>query len=156
MYAVFPKVNGQVWFNDVKKFVCPAPVRYVIPVNPAEGIIMISYTDGKDAEYWIKAIKNKGESSVIKELMKQVRDLFPSKIIPEPSYFKIHSWSDGCSYWTPGDYDFNKVSKASVRPLPKSMPGVYMCGESWAYAQAWVKCAIDQAEHALDALYEDN
>ena len=155
MYAVFPKVNGQVWFNDVKKFVCPAPVRYVIPVNPAEGTIMISYTDGKDAEYWMNTIKKKGEDSVIKEVMKQVRDLFPNKTIPEPSYFKIHAWSDGCSYWTPGDYDFNKVSKASVRPLPKSMPGVYMCGESWAYAQAWVKCAIDQAEHALDALYED-
>jgi hypothetical protein len=124
-------------------------------MNPEQGTIMISYTDGADAEYWIKKIAASGEPAVFNEVMKEIRALFPKLTIPAPLYFKIHPWSDGCSYWTPGDYDFNKVSKASVRPLPKSMPGIYMCGESWAYAQAWVKCAIDQADHALNALYED-
>ena len=44
----------------------------------------------------------------------------------------------------------NKVSKESVVPLADTMPGVYMCGESWAYNQAWVECAIDQAKHAVN------
>ena len=155
MYAVFPKVNGSIWFANMKKFVCPKPIRYVIPMDPEQGTIMISYTDGADAEYWIKKLESKGESAVFDEVMKEIHDLFPHISIPAPLYFKIHPWADGCSYWTPGDYDFNKVSKSSVKPLRDSMPGVYMCGESWAYAQAWVKCAIDQADHALNALYED-
>ena len=99
----------------------------------------------------MNAIEKKGEEEVQREVMRQIRELFPEKFIPIPVYFKIHPWSDGCSYWTPGDYDFNKVSKASVVPLPDTMPGVYMCGESWAYNQAWVECAVDQARHAVNA-----
>jgi protoporphyrinogen oxidase len=152
MYAVFPKVKGKpMWFEGLPKFVCPPPVRYVLPINAAKGIIMISYTDGKDAEYWMNAIEKKGEEEVQREVMRQIRELFPDKYIPKPVFFKIHVWSDGCSYWTPGDYDFNKVSKASVVPLPDTMPGVYMCNESWAYNQAWVECSIDQARHAVNA-----
>jgi len=157
IYAVFPKVKGHVWFEGIHKFVCPKPVRYVLPMDPRKGTIMISYTDGDDAEYWLQIMKRDNHMALIQaEIMEQIRGLFPEKDIPEPTFMKIHPWSDGCSYWLPGDYDFNKVSKASVKPLPKSMPHLYMCGESWAYEQAWVKCAIDQAEHALDAFNADS
>ena len=86
--------------------------------------------------------------------MKQIRSLFPNIQIPDPLFFKVHPWSDGCSYWTPdpnGPYDFNKVSKASVKPLP-DMPNLYMCNESWAYEQCWVKCSIDQAQKVIDII----
>jgi len=154
IYAVFPLKNGVAWFHGVNKFVCPKPVRYVIPMNPKMGTIMISYTDGEDAEYWMNLISKSGEDEAMRQIMEQIRMLFPNKQIPDPTFQKVFSWLEGCSYWTPGDYDFNKVSKKSVRPL-KSMPGVYMCGESWAYNQAWVQCAIDQADHALAAFDYD-
>ena len=156
IYAVFPNTGGKMWFEGMAKFVCPKPVRYVIPINPKQGIIMISYTDGEDAEYWIRKMKGPNHiEQITGEIMGQIRGLFPDIKIPDPTFLKIHPWADGCSYWTPGDYDFNKVSKASVKPLPKSMPGLYMCGESWAYNQAWVQCAIDQAVHAIDAFVAD-
>ena len=156
IYAVFPNVTGKMWFEGMAKFVCPKPVRYVIPINPKQGTIMISYTDGEDAEYWLRKMKGPNHiEQITDEIMKQIRALFPDIKIPDPTFLKIHPWADGCSYWTPGDYDFNKVSKASVRPLAKSMPGLYMCGESWAYNQAWVQCAIDQAIHAIDAFDND-
>jgi hypothetical protein len=154
IYAVFPLKGGKVWFEGIGKFVCPKPVRYVIPINPKQGTIMISYTDGEDAEYFMDLIEKSGEAEAMRQIMTQIRYLFPDKDVPNPIFHKVHAWSEGCSYWTPGDYDFNKVSKKSVRPLSK-MPGVYMCGESWAYSQAWVKCAIDQADHALDAFQYD-
>jgi hypothetical protein len=124
-------------------------------MNPKKGTIMISYTDGKDAEYWMKKLKL-GKMKVQNEVMQEIRKLFPALNIPEPILFKIYPWADGCSYWTPGDYDFNAVSKASVRPLSKEMPGVYMCNESWAYNQSWVVCSIDQARHAFNAMVEDS
>ena len=154
VYAMFPVINGKAWFSGINKFVCDAPVRYVIPMDPKKGTIMISYTDGKEAENWIELLKEKaGEAKIMNEIMTQVRGLFPDTPIPDPNYVKIFPWEDGCSYWTPGLYDFNRVSKASVQPLPDSLANVYMCGESWAYDQCWVKCAIDQAQHALEAIY---
>jgi len=144
MYAVFPLQNGFAWFTGIQRFLCNLPIRYVIPMD--QGKIMISYTDGPEAEYWMK------QKNPEKEVMKQIRSLFPTISIPDPLFFKVHPWSDGCSYWVPGAhgaYDFNKVSKASVKPLP-DMPNLYMCNESWAYEQCWVKCSIDQAQKVID------
>jgi protoporphyrinogen oxidase len=142
MYAVFPLQNGQAWFAGMNKFLCNLPIRYVIPVDPTKGTIMISYTDGPEAEYWMK---QKNPEAMV---MSQIRSLFPTIEIPDPLFFKIHPWKDGCSYWLPGLYDFNRVSKASVKPLP-DMPDLYMCNESWAYEQCWVKCSIDQAQKVI-------
>jgi hypothetical protein len=143
MYAVFPCPNGKAWFAGIQKFLCDLPIRYVLPIDPTKGTIMISYTDGPEAEYWMKQKNPQGQ------VMKQIRSLFPDLSVPDPLFFKVHPWSDGCSYWTPGEYDFNKVSKASVKPLP-DMPNLYMCNESWAYEQCWVKCSIDQAQKVID------
>jgi len=148
MYAVFPLINGSAWFKDIQKFVCPAPLRYVIPIDATKGTIMISYTDGKDAEYWIHRMKN-GDQSIIDEVMKHIREFFPTIPIHAPLYFKIHPWSDGCSYWTPGSYKVDKVSNASLIPLPDEMPNVYMTNESWAENQCWVNSAIQQSNRVI-------
>ena len=91
IYAVFPRVNGATWFDGLQKFVCQKPVRYVIPIDPKRGVIMISYTDGEDAEYWIKK-EAKAESVAVltKEIMQQIRALFPDKRIPDPTLVKVH------------------------------------------------------------------
>jgi len=148
MYAVFPLKEGKAWFAGIQRFLCDLPIRYVIPMDPSKGTIMISYTDGPEAEHWLK------QKNPEKEVMKQIRSLFPHLEIPDPLFFKVHPWSDGCSYWIPGPfgpYDFNKVSKASIKPLP-DMPNLYMCNESWAYEQCWVKCSIDQAQKVIDII----
>lgn len=145
MYAVFPLEDGKAWFAGIQRFLCDLPIRYVIPMDPTKGTIMISYTDGPESEYWLK------QKNPEPQVMKQIRSLFPNLSVPDPLFFKVHPWSDGCSYWTPGEYDFNKVSKASVKPLP-DMPNLYMCNESWAYEQCWVKCSIDQAQKVIDII----
>lgn len=148
MYAVFPLKEGKAWFAGIQKFLCDLPIRYVLPMDPTKGTIMISYTDGPEAEFWMK------QKNPEPQVMKQIRSLFPQIEIPDPLFFKVHPWSDGCSYWVPRPnepYDFNKVSKASVKPLP-DMPNLYMCNESWAYEQCWVKCSIDQAQKVIDII----
>ena len=145
MYAVFPLKEGKAWFAGIQKFLCDLPIRYVLPMDPTKGTIMISYTDGDEAEYWMK------QKNPEPQVMKQIRSLFPTMEIPDPLFFKVHPWADGCSYWVPGQYDFNKVSKASIKPLP-DMPNLYMCNESWAYEQCWVKCSIDQAQKVIDII----
>jgi hypothetical protein len=151
MYAVFPPKGGKVWFSDLKKFVCKPPIRYVIPIDPTKGIIMISYTDGTDAEHWLKRMESAGSEQVEEDVMKHIRELFPEREIPKPAFFKIHPWYDGCSYWTPGRYDIEKASIAALRPL-EDMPDVWMCGESWNPCQCWVDSALNHAKRLLDRI----
>ena len=54
MYAVFPVKAGISWFSGLPKVVTNSPIRYIIPVDAKKGIIMISYTDGADAVWWIQ------------------------------------------------------------------------------------------------------
>ena len=137
MYAIFPKT----WFADLPKLVVPGKLRYIIPINPKIGSIMISYTDGADARYWMARYNGKGKEAVQEEVMTEVRKLFPTRHIPDPIVFKVYPWTDGCTYWLPGDYDPEVVSKELMTPRKN----VYICGESISMKQAWMEGALESA-----------
>jgi len=140
IYAVYPpsKSTGKLWFSDVKKTVTTNPLRYVIPINPKTGLIMISYTDGKDTDYW----RAKEGDELDHAIESNVRSLFPSLDIPKPVYLKKHDWVAGCTYWLPGDYDVAAASRDAHNPSPN----VFVCGESVSQNQAWIEGALESVE----------
>jgi len=144
IYAVFPVHKGRSWFSELKKVVTDDPLRYIIPVRPDKGIIMISYTEGADADYWLRY----DDATVVPKLMDRVRRLFPDLDIPDPTFVKMHKWHTGCTYWLPGDYSVEEESRKSLNPLK----GVYMCNESFAVKQCWVESALEQADRVLQIL----
>ena len=143
MYAVFPVKKGKAWFADLPKIVTDDRVRFIIPIN--ERTIMISYTDGNDARFWLKMDPNAIEEFV----MKHIRSLFPDRDIPDPIFFKTHAWTDGCTYWKPGRYDVIEESRRSIHPDPSGMPGLFVCGESFSIEPCWIESAIDQADQMI-------
>ena len=143
IYAVFPLQNGKVWFPPTK-IVTDGPLRYIIPMNPKQGTIMISYTEGPDADHWSRLPKE----DLTKELMKEVRRLFPHLTIPEPTMVKRYPWAQGCSYWLPGDYDVEEESHASLQPYPQ-IP-LFLAGESFAVKQCWMESALEQADRLAE------
>ena len=157
MYAVFPKpFHGQgrpgkpVWYKDLPRLVTPGPLRYIIPTKNA---IMISYTDGADAAYWIK--KPKGAAQ--REVMAAIRALLPTYSIPDPTEFHIYPWPSGCTYWLPGSYDPAQMIRESLQigESPQAGPshgGLYACGESLSLKQAWMEGALDSADDLLRIL----
>ena len=152
IYAVFPVKKSVSWFSGLEKIVTNSPIRYIIPINAEKGIVMISYTDGLDAKYWIKqdeAGKEHGNENVQDLVMTEIRKLFPDRRIPDPIFFKQHPWYEGCSYWLPGNYLVEDESKKSLQPMPVSMPNLFMCGESFAIKQCWMESALDQADELL-------
>jgi protoporphyrinogen oxidase len=152
IYAVFPTKNGVSWFSNYKKIVTNSRIRYIIPVDPKRGIVMISYTDGLDAKWWFKQnIDDNGDNDVKEIVMTKIRKLFPELNIPDPIFFKQHPWYDGCTYWLPGAYNVEEESNKSLHPRPKSMPNLFMCGESFAVKQCWVESALVQADKLLDS-----
>jgi protoporphyrinogen oxidase len=152
MYAIFPVKKGVFWGTGLNKIVTNSPIRYIIPVDPKRGIVMISYTDGDDARFWIKqdeSAAEHGEENVKDLVMTEIRKLFPERSIPNPIFFKQHPWYDGCTYWLPGRYNVIDESKKSLHPLPTTMPNLFMCGESFAVKQCWIESALDQADQLL-------
>jgi protoporphyrinogen oxidase len=146
MYAVFPVKKGVSWFTGIEKTVTDNPLRYVIPIDPAKGVIMISYTEGKDALYWMH------HANPEQKVMKEIRKLFPTRSIPDPIFFKVHPWYNGTTYWLPGNYDVEDESRKALHPMPKEFPRLFMCGESFAVKQAWMEGALDHADQLCESL----
>ena len=140
IYAVFPLQNP--WFPSTK-IVTDGPLRYIIPMNPKQGTMMISYMEGPDTDHWSRIPKE----DLTKELMKEVRRLFPHLTIPDPIMVKRYPWAQGCSYWLPGDYDVGEQSHASLQPNPR-IP-LFLAGESFAVKQCWMESALHQADQLL-------
>ena len=140
IYAVFPLQTP--WFPSTK-IVTDGPLRYIIPMNPKQGTMMISYMEGPDTDHWSRIPKE----DMTKELMKEVRRLFPHLTIPDPIMVKRYPWAQGCSYWLPGDYDVGEQSRASLQPNPR-IP-LFLAGESFAVKQCWMESALHQADQLL-------
>jgi len=139
IYAVFPKnKDGNVWFKDMEKMVTRNPLRFVIPINPESGLIMISYTDGRDTEHW----KDLEDKELEVEIVRNARMLWPDKLIPAPTFLKKHMWPSGCTYWVPGDYTVKEASRQAHNPSPN----LYVVGESVNTTQAWIESALESAE----------
>jgi monoamine oxidase len=152
-YAVFPhQSNSHMWFDGMSRTVTNTPLRHIIPINSKKGILMTSYTDGKDTAHW-ERLKKKGKGVVEKEIVKELQSLFPETMIPNPLYFKYHYWPYGATYWLPGLYDPKKESQSMLRPFPSRLPDLYVCGESYSLKQAWVEGALEHAEQLIQKYF---
>ena len=149
IYAIFPK---PAWFAGLERIITDERPRYIIPVNPDKGVIMISYTDGDDTEYYHKIYSKEGDKGLQVAVMKDVRQLFPEISIPEPTFFKGHYWETGASYWQPGSYNVEEESEKSINPFSN----VYICGETFSLRQAWVEGALEQTQLCIDNIISRN
>jgi monoamine oxidase len=141
IYAAYP-TEPCVWFAGLNKTVSDSQLRYIIPVDTTKGIIMISYTDGPDTTRWANL---KGQK-LVDAIQTEVRRLWPTRAIPEPLWVRPYEWTEGCTYWTPGDYDPTVESVRVLQPRPSTMPHLYVCGESFSLRQAWMEGALEHAE----------
>ena len=139
IYAQYPTPKGKAWFHDVPKTVTDSPLRFVIPIDPKTGLIMISYTDGDDTKHWIDL----DEPALAKAIHKEVRALFGDA--PDPLWVKKHPWPSGCTYWVPGNYDVDKAIQKAMHPAAN----LWVVGESVARHQAWMESALTSAEELI-------
>ena len=138
MYAVFDNAEKaeKTWFADMNSTVVSSYIRYIIPIN--ENTVMISYTEGPYAKYWMDMSVDESKYVV----MNEIRRLFPDKNIPDPVFFKRHLWRIGCTYWLPGRYSVEEASRQILNPKR----GIFVCGESYAVHQSWIESALGHAE----------
>ncbi len=148
IYAVFPQDprTGRTWFADMPRTITAGPLRHIIPIDPARGIIMISYTDEADTEPWFELAEGK-TPALQAHIMEAVRALF-GPAVPEPLFLKAHPWSTGTTYWKPGAYDAEAMSVAAHRVSP----AVFVVGESISTRQAWIEGALESVDQLMKVL----
>ena len=124
------------------------PIKYIIPVNYEKGLIMISYTDSKFADYWIKQVS---EGTFEDTLNKELKLLFPEIDIPKAKWFKHCPWVSGAGYWKKG-YDRKIIMPQMIEALGRHK-NLYICGENYSSHQAWVEGALETSEMVLEKIY---
>ena len=134
------------WFKDLPKFTTDLQIRQFIPIDPLNGIAMVSYSDLFDADYW-KIYSDKGSTVLQEQLRKQLQEIFPSKKIPELVWTESYYWKEGVHVWIP-NVDPEKIRKE----LANIHPRISIVGESYSMRQGWVEGALETVEEALHKL----
>lgn len=140
-YSIYPKnANGKYWFEDIGKVVTNNYLKFIIPYDMNNGVIMISYTDGINAKYWKKKIENETQQDMLDKLLKKT---FPEKNIPKPLETNNYYWDNGMTYWKK-NVDAKKIAKNMIQP--KNNVPLYICGDSYSLQQAWMEGALNTSE----------
>jgi len=112
VYAQFPLTlnnKNEVWFHDFEsRIYTDNPIGSIIPINKDTGLIMLSYSDSINAETW-NYFNNKNEFN--SELMKNIRKLFPDKIIPDPLWIENYYWENATHWPNPYYKDYKNNNK---------------------------------------------
>lgn len=148
IYAKYP-VNEQneSWFKDIKKTVTDNYIRYIIPIDYKNGLIMISYCDSDVANMWNDLILS-SDKNIINRLHKEVENLFGIKP-PEPQYTYYYYWSDGLGVWRPG-YDSDKIYPQMLQPIDGE--NIFICGDSYSKKQGWIEGALETTYDVLQKM----
>jgi len=131
------------WFKELPKFTTDLQLRQFIPIDPLNGVAMISYSDLFDADYW-KIYSDKGAAVLQEQLRKQLQEIFPSKKIPEIVWTESYYWKEGVHVWIP-NVDPEKIRKE----LAAIHPRISIVGESYSMRQGWIEGALETVEEAI-------
>ena len=148
IYARFHPTE-EMWFKDLPKITTNNNLRMVIPMNAEKGLIMISYSDNKYADFWYR-LYQKGKKPLIQELRKEIQQT-TGKIIPDPMEIRVFYWSCGVGYWGIGA-NSEEISQKMIQPLTKH-PNIYCCGEHFSEKnQQWMEGALETSQKVIDLI----
>ena len=155
IYARFHP-NKEIWFQDLPKITTNNNLRMIIPINVKKGLIMISYSDNKYADFWYRLYQKdpNNQKPLIEELRKEIRQT-TGKIIPDPMEIRVFYWPCGVGYWGIGA-NSEEISQKMIQPLTKH-PNIYCCGEHFSEKnQQWMEGALETSQIVMDRIATNN
>lgn len=148
------KGTEKVWFHGLPKLTTNNRIRMVIPYNEKIGLIMLSYTDNKYADYWHRLYASAdshkdGIRRVNRKLIEEIREVVgPGVHVPMPTYTRICYWKHGVGYWGVGA-DSAAVSEKMIQPLGDAVD-LFVCGENYSEKwQQWMEGALETSQRVL-------
>lgn len=71
---IYSRFKEPIWFKHLPKLTTNNNLRMIIPIQKEKGIIMISYTDNKFADYWNTIYIKDGIRKLNEELRKEIQE----------------------------------------------------------------------------------
>ena len=149
IYEIYNKTNGETWFKNVGKTITNSQVQFVIPINPNNGLIMSSYSDCANANYWNLLLTKKGLQFVKAKLNTKLNQIFSiyNISVPQSKYIKMYFWDAGVACWKK-NIDSDYVSSKLLNPYSN----VFIIGENYSKYQAWCEGALMTSENCITKL----
>ena len=149
IYEIYNKTNGETWFKNVEKTITNSQVQFVIPINPNNGLIMSSYSDCANANYWNLLLAKRGLEFVKAKLNIKLNQIFSiyNISVPQSKYIKMYFWDAGVACWKK-NVDSDYISSKLLNPLPN----VFIIGENYSKYQAWCEGALMTSENSITKL----
>lgn len=150
LYGKFSKKSIPVMKEYVKKgiTVVLGPLQKIIPINPDNGIYMISYSDNNNAVALKKHLENTREN----------RDLFCELLektlgIPENTLhltaIKAYYWPIGTHYYKPLNKRLYNNRNDFIKKAQHPEDGVLVVGEVVSNNQGWTEGALESVKAVL-------
>jgi len=139
--------------KNIKNTTTNNNLRHVLPINPINGLMQVSYTDSKFASYW-KELHDQdpiNHSMIQKYIKKNMYKTF-SICIPEPIDVNIFYWNSGNTYWKT-NIDSSEVHQKILQPIC-SIP-LYICGENYSMNQSWMEGALQTSELVVEKILQN-
>jgi hypothetical protein len=147
IYTKFRK--GGEWFQHLSKFTTQNDLRMVIPMNPVEGTMMISYSDNIYADRWFHLYKTLGMKKIKQYLRKLLAETLGMEV-PPLGATRIFYWDCGVGYWKVGA-NSKEISRKIAKPWGNH--NIYVCGEHYSSIhQQWVEGALETSTRVLKLL----
>ena len=147
IFEIYDTNKNDVWFKTIPKTTCNTQLQFIIPINPANGLIMSSYNENLSTHknYWYELYKT-SETLLKKKLREKLQEIF-DKAIPESKYIKLHYWKSGVACWKK-----NVDSTFISQQILNLMPNFYICGENYSQYQAWCEGALMSSQEVISKL----
>ena len=147
IFEIYDTNKNDVWFKTIPKTTCNTHLQFIIPINPANGLIMSSYNENLSTHknYWYELYKT-SETLLKKKLREKLQDIF-NKTIPKSKYIKLYYWKSGVACWKK-----NVDSSFVSQQILNLMPNFYICGENYSQYQAWCEGALITSLQVLKKL----
>ena len=149
IYFKYPK--DKVWFKNINRTITNNNLRHIIPIDIENGLIMISYIDGKLSEDW-NHLNGYDEELLIDIIHKEIDDIFSIKPT-KPEFISCHFWDDGVHFWKPG-YSMNDSYFNIIKPFKDKE--IFLGGESYCKKQGWIEGCLDNCYDILKLLNLSN
>ena len=145
IYSVFKKED--IWFKNISKCTTNNNSRYIIPIDKENGLIMISYSDSKFADYWNKLYLD-DKKQFINKLKENIYKTYGKKI-ENPIYTKPSYWKCAIGFWKKNK-DSNIISNKIIHPFNNI--NLFICGENYSETQGWIEGALETSYKVVNKI----
>ena len=149
LYGKFNKNSIPIMKEYVKGYTClPGPLQKIIPMNPDNGIYMISYSDNKNTLKLKNNLENtKDNRNLCCELLETALGIPKNSL--NLTAIKAYYWQIGTHYYKPLNQSIYKDRSEFIKIAQHPKKGILVVGEVVSKNQGWVEGALKSVRKVL-------